>query len=223
MNDGAKAAIRGAVGGYYSNDRADVVAKLPLPLGRVLDVGCGAGGVGRSLRAAGASELVGVELHVPAAAKAREVFDQVHTGSVEEALAGDKLRGPFDTVVLYDVLEHLVDPAATLRALAPLVATGGRLHASVPNARHWSLMRDLVIRGTFGYTDWGHRDATHLRWFTRRDIEALLRSEGFQPVESSPAILGRNQVVDRLTFGRAQEFLALQWHVLALRSDPSSE
>ena len=84
------------------------------------------------------------------------------------------MQGPFDTFVLYDVLEHLVDPAAVLEALVPLAAPGARAHVSVPNARHWTLMRDLVLRGTFGYTDWGHRDRTHLRWFTRRDIEALL-------------------------------------------------
>src|SRR5919204_174681 len=30
--------------GYFENARADVVAKIPPPLGRVLDVGCGAGG-----------------------------------------------------------------------------------------------------------------------------------------------------------------------------------
>ena len=127
------------------------------------------------------------------------------------------MQGPFDTFVLYDVLEHLVDPAAVLAALVPLAAPGARAHVSVPNARHWTLMRDLVLRGTFGYTDWGHRDRTHLRWFTRRDIEALLAATGWPVVESSPALMGREATLDRLTRGAAREFLALQWHVLARR------
>jgi 2-polyprenyl-3-methyl-5-hydroxy-6-metoxy-1,4-benzoquinol methylase len=203
--------------GYFENERADVVAKLPRPLGRVLDVGCGAGGVGRSLRAAGAGRIVGIEIHAASAERAREILDDVYVGAVEQVLGEGLVQGPFDTFVLYDVLEHLVDPAAVLEALVPLAAPGARAHVSVPNARHWTLMRDLVLRGTFGYTDWGHRDRTHLRWFTRSDIEALLAGTGWPVVGSSPALMGREATLDHLTRGAAREFLALQWHVLAQR------
>ena len=51
---------------------------------------------------------------------------------------------------------------------------------SVPNASHISLLRDLILRGTFGYEPAGHRDATHIRWFTRRDIVALIGEAGWQ-------------------------------------------
>jgi 2-polyprenyl-3-methyl-5-hydroxy-6-metoxy-1,4-benzoquinol methylase len=203
--------------GYFENDRADVVAKLAPPLGRVLDVGCGAGAVGRSLLAAGATHVTGIELHEPSARRARAVLDEVHVGAVEDILDANALAGPFDTFVLYDVLEHLVDPAGVLRALVPFAAPAARAHVSVPNARHWTLQRDLVVRGTFGYTEWGHRDRTHLRWFTRRDIEALLAGTGWPVVDSSPALMGREATLDRLTRGALREFLALQWHVLARR------
>jgi 2-polyprenyl-3-methyl-5-hydroxy-6-metoxy-1,4-benzoquinol methylase len=203
--------------GYFENERADVVAKLPRPLGRVLDVGCGAGGVARSLRVAGAERIVGIEIHAPSAERARAVLDEVHVGTVEQMLAEGRIESTFDTFVLYDVLEHLVDPAAVLSALVHLAVPGARAHVSVPNARHWTLQRDLVVRGTFGYTDWGHRDRTHLRWFTRHDIEALLAATGWPVVESSPALMGREATLDRLTGGTAREFLALQWHVLARR------
>jgi 2-polyprenyl-3-methyl-5-hydroxy-6-metoxy-1,4-benzoquinol methylase len=206
-----------SVSGYFENERADVVAKLPPPLGRVLDVGCGAGGVARSLRAAGAERIVGIEVHTPSGERARAILDEVHVGAVEQVLAEGLVGGRFDTFVLYDVLEHLVDPAGVLEALVPLAAPGARAHVSVPNARHWTLMRDLVLRGTFGYADWGHRDRTHLRWFTRRDIEALLAGTGWPVVASSPALMGREATLDRLTRGAAREFLALQWHVLAQR------
>jgi 2-polyprenyl-3-methyl-5-hydroxy-6-metoxy-1,4-benzoquinol methylase len=203
--------------GYFENERADVVAKLPLPLGRVLDVGCGAGGVARSLRATGADQVVGIEIHEASAQRARAVLDEVHIGPVEQVLGEGRVHGPFDTFVLYDVLEHLVDPAAVLSALAPLAAPAASVHVSVPNARHWSLVRDLVVRGTFGYEEWGHRDRTHLRWFTRRDMEALLAATGWTVVDSSPAVFGREATLDRVTGGALREFLALQWHVLARR------
>ena len=91
-----------------------------------------------------------------------------------------------------------------------------RLHISIPNGRHFSLLIDLLFRGTFGYTEWGHRDSTHLRWYTRRDIVALVGKTGWD-VEWAVAdtFRGRNRYVDRLTLRRAREFLALQWHVLA--------
>ena len=86
-------------------------------------------------------------------------------GPVESEL--DSIDGPFDTILLYDVLEHLVDPWEVLRQLHGVAAPGARVHVSIPNARHWTLLRDLALRGTFGYTPAEHRDVTHLRWFTR--------------------------------------------------------
>jgi len=210
------AARRDKPTGYYGAARADVVAELPQPIGRVLDVGCGAGGVGRSLRAAGASHLTGVEVNPEAGELARAVFDDLSIGTVEDAIAAGELTGPFDTIVCYDVLEHLVDPDAVLAALLPLAAPGGRLHVSVPNARHFSLVRDLMLRGTFGYTEFGHRDATHLRWFTRRDIATAVERAGWHVEAWAPNTFGgHDRTVDRLTFGRTRELIALQWHVLA--------
>jgi O-antigen biosynthesis protein len=202
--------------GYYSLDRAELVAELPRPIGRALDVGCGEGGVGRSLRVAGASQVHGVEIMPAAAAVARETLDSVFAGSVEDAIAEGALAGPFDTICCYDVLEHLADPEPVLRSLRALAGPGARLHVSIPNARHFSLLLDLLFRGTFGYTEYGHRDATHLRWYTRRDIVALVGRAGWDVQWAvADTFHGRNRYVDRLTLRRAREFLALQWHVLA--------
>jgi 2-polyprenyl-3-methyl-5-hydroxy-6-metoxy-1,4-benzoquinol methylase len=202
--------------GYYGAGREDLVAMLPRPLGRALDVGCGAGNVARGLRAAGASEIWGVEVHPTFAAQAKDALDELVVATVEDALAEERLRGPFDTIVCYDVLEHLVDPAPVLRGLLELAAPGAHLHVSVPNARNFTLLRDLLLRGTFGYTDFGHRDYTHLRWFTRRDIAATVRDAGWQVLETVPnTFRGRDRPVDRVTRGHVREFIALQWTVLA--------
>ena len=202
--------------GYYGLERADVVAQLPRPIGRALDVGCGEGGVARSLRAAGASAVHGIEIVPDAAQVARGHMDDVFCGSVEDAIAQGALKGPFDTICCYDVLEHLVDPPRTLQQLRELAAPGGRLHISIPNARHFSLMRDLIFKGTFGYTDSGHRDNTHLRWYTRRDLIAIVTEAGWRLEWVRPAeFRGRDRNFDRATFGRTREFITLQWHLLA--------
>jgi 2-polyprenyl-3-methyl-5-hydroxy-6-metoxy-1,4-benzoquinol methylase len=207
------AATAPKAGGYYANERPDVVALLPRPLGRVLDVGCGEGGLAAGLRAAGATEIVGIEVVENVAARARSTLDRVHVGRVEDTL--DDLTGTFDTVLCLDVLEHLIDPGSVLSALCGRAAPGAALQVSVPNARHYSLVRDLVLRGTFGYTDWGHRDSTHLRWFTRRDIVALLEKTGWEVLRTSVPPLGRSAALARLTRGWSSEFLVAQVYVSA--------
>src|SRR4051794_29598251 len=101
--------------GYYTNTPPDIVAELPRPPGRVLDVGCGAGGTSVGLRAAGADELVGIELDGAAAELASAVLDRVVNAAVEQAL--DEDLGSFDTVLCLDLLEHLTDPLTVLRRL----------------------------------------------------------------------------------------------------------
>jgi 2-polyprenyl-3-methyl-5-hydroxy-6-metoxy-1,4-benzoquinol methylase len=199
--------------GYYANERPDVLAALPRPLGRVLDVGCGAGSMGPGLRAAGASEVVGIEIVPAAAARAAAVLDRVIVGPVESSL--DELDTVFDTILCLDVLEHLANPADVLSRLRRHARPGAHLQVSVPNARHYSLARDLVFRGTFGYSDWGHRDSTHLRWFTPRDIVDLVGSAGWLPTGTSWPPLNRSALLHRLSRGRSSEFLVAQVYVSA--------
>lgn len=199
--------------GYYANERADVIAALPRPLGRVLDVGCGQGGTATGLRTAGAREIVGIEILPEPAAVAAAVLDRVIVAPVEQALEQD--LGRFDTILCLDVLEHLVDSAAVLRRLREIAEPGASLFVSVPNARHISLVRDLVFRGTFGYGDWGHRDRTHLRWFTPRDLQATVAAAGWEVTSLGWPPLGRSRSLHRVSGGRSSEFLVAQVYVQA--------
>jgi len=199
--------------GYYEQGRPELVALLPPLLGRVLDVGCGTGGVGRAIRDR-AESLTGIEIDPAVAEEARPAYDRLVVGPAEERLG--EAGGPFDTILLYDVLEHIADPAALLRALRPRAAGGALLHVSVPNARHFSLARDLVLHGTFGYAEYGIRDNTHLRWFTRRDLVALVEETGWRVERTAhPPLTRTGRVAERLTRGRSAEFLVHQWSALA--------
>ena len=200
--------------GYYANTRDDIVDALPRPIGSVLDVGCGSGGVGAGLRLAGATRLTGIEVVTEEAELARAHYDDVVAAPVEQAL--EQLDGPFDTILCLDVLEHLVDPERVMSQLHAVAAPAARLQVSLPNARHVSLMKDLIIKGTFGYTDWGHRDRTHLRWFTRRDIVESMERTGWNVRRISHPELNLSRRLDRVTRGRSTEFLVGQWYVLGV-------
>jgi len=201
--------------GYYGLARSETLDHLPAPYGRVLDVGCGEGGAAQLLRDGGASWITGIELLPEPAEVARGVYDEVLVGDALEQVPD--ASGPFDTILCYDVLEHLYDPLSLLRALRDVAAPGGRLHVSIPNASHVSLLRDLILKGTFGYQPFGHRDATHIRWFTRRDIVALITEAGWRVETVAWSQLHRSRHLHTLTRGRSTEFLAGQWYVLGRR------
>jgi 2-polyprenyl-3-methyl-5-hydroxy-6-metoxy-1,4-benzoquinol methylase len=188
------------------------IALLSAPLGRVLDVGCARGANAAALRARGASHLAGIELDEAFAADARSGYDEVVTGSVPEDLAWPD--GSFDTVLAYDVLEHLVDPWAATTRLAALLKPGGQLHISLPNARSKKLWLPLVLRGTFAYEPEGIMDVTHLRFFTRRDAVAMAEASGLdvQSVAHPPAETWKRRIAYRLGLA---EFLTIQWFIHA--------
>ena len=142
-------------------------------------------------------------------------MDSVHTGAIEELLG--VLNGPYDTILCLDVLEHLVDPYSVLSALRGAARPGAYLQVSVPNARQKNLAWDLAVRGTFNYTATGHRDWTHLRWFTRRDLEQALAGAGWRTIISSGSDPGpRGRLLGRLLGSTAHDFFCTQLYITAV-------
>ena len=79
----------------------------------------------------------------------------------------------FDIVVIWHVLEHLTDPAATLKKVQQILKPGGSLVVAVPN--FGSLQSKL-----FG-KHWFHLDLPrHTYHFTRQSLLAVLDKSGFK-------------------------------------------
>ena len=166
-----------------SEAHARLLAAVP-PGARVLDAGCATGYLVAVLAERG-HDVVGFERDAEAAAIARARGLEVVTGDIEVAEDLATLPGPFDAVLLGDVLEHLRDPGAVLRAVKPLLATGGVVVASVPNAVHWTARRQ-VLRGRFPQEDHGLFDRTHLHFFTRATMRELAREAGYDVLAEEP-------------------------------------
>ncbi len=200
-------------GDYGSRHRSEALSFLAPPLGDVLDVGCAEGANADALRAAGTSRLTGIEVDERFAAVARSRYDEVVTASVEDVLPWPP--GSFDTVLSYDVLEHLRDPWSVLTRLRELLRPGGRVHVALPNARHTSVWLPLVLRGRFAYAPAGLLDVTHLRFFARRDAEDLVRGAGFEVtgVEHQRPDTGHGRVALRLAPRLWPELRAIHWYV----------
>jgi 2-polyprenyl-3-methyl-5-hydroxy-6-metoxy-1,4-benzoquinol methylase len=161
---------------YFADPRPDIQALVVAGGRRILDVGCGGGGLGEALKRTGAAYVAGIEPDPVAADRARERVDVlVHGGILDAALPFT--TGEFDYVIFADVLEHLVDPAAAIRRCLPYLAPEGRVIVSVPNMRFYVVLLRLLF-DRWWYTDAGIRDRTHVRIFTRRSLLAMIAGEG---------------------------------------------
>jgi 2-polyprenyl-3-methyl-5-hydroxy-6-metoxy-1,4-benzoquinol methylase len=140
---------------------------------RVLDVGTADGHPVVEALVARGCKVWGVEIDEEAAATAAPLCERMVVGNVETLDIAAEFAGcEFDVILCLDVLEHLVEPAATLKHLAPLLAPGGVIVASIPNVTH-AAIRLQLLEGEFTYTDTGLLDRTHLRFFDRAGIEQL--------------------------------------------------
>ena len=209
----------------YSTSRSQLLRWIDPSGRRVLDIGCGAGGLGASLLKAGAASVVGIE---PSAAQAELAlsagYETVVQSSLEEALGKAALgSATFDVVILADVLEHLVDPWTSLsRVCAIHLTTDGELLISVPNVAHCSVIWQLVRRRRWRYDEEGIFDRTHLRWFGLPDILDMIEQSGMcvTSIGGRLRLRFRRRVLSRTVKRRAYipSWLFYQYHVVAHRS-----
>ena len=143
----------------------------------ILEVGCSSGYVGATLAAKG-HRVTGVEPDPAAADAARSVLAEVHNDTADGFFDAHPERR-FDAVLFGDVLEHMADPASTLRRCVSHLAEQGFVAISLPCITHGSI-RAMLLDGKWDYADYGLLDRTHLRFFSREGMAALLADGGLQ-------------------------------------------
>jgi 2-polyprenyl-3-methyl-5-hydroxy-6-metoxy-1,4-benzoquinol methylase len=144
-----------------------------LPPSRVLDLGCADGRLSEHLRSMG-HYVVGVDVEKVEGVETR--VDEFFEADLAQSIPAEIGAG-FDLVVAADVIEHVPDPARLLAQVRAVLAPTGRVLVSVPNFAHW-YPRARVALGRFGYDRRGILDETHLRFFTRRTLDRLIRDVG---------------------------------------------
>jgi len=141
---------------------------------RLLDVGCGPG---YFVQAASDVDLEasGVEVSEYAVRFAREELGQdVRRG---EARAADLGSGPYELVTMWDVIEHLPDPAGALRDVAAVTAPGGLVALSTGD------VSSMVARVS-GARWHLYTFPEHLWFFTPASLRRLMERAGLEVVET---------------------------------------
>jgi 2-polyprenyl-3-methyl-5-hydroxy-6-metoxy-1,4-benzoquinol methylase len=170
----------------YFGDAKPALLGLFDPQGlRILDLGCGGGHNGTLLKQAGARWVGGVERDAGACAEACRRLDAVAHCDLTEFDPASFGPEPFDAILASDVLEHLVEPEAVLgRALAQL-RPGGLVVVSIPNVAHVYVFANLLLKRWPRKTS-GIFDNTHVRFFAKRDMVALLEGGGLRVLRVEP-------------------------------------
>jgi len=133
-----------------------------------LEIGCGTGKLAVRLASLG-WEGVALDSSAEAIARTRRTLEgfphvRTHFGGLEEVPGG-----PFNTVFIMDVLEHVTDDAGLLAALAGRTAPGGAIVLLVP-----------VNPG-----EWRHDDELygHCRRYGWDELEGRLAAAGFETID----------------------------------------
>lgn len=157
--------------------QCDECGRSPLTGKTALDVGCGAGLLTEPLARLGA-KVTGVDATPEVIAVARQ-----HATAVELKIdyqLGDvqELKGQFDLITCMEVIEHVADPAAFVRAVAKRLAPGGLLIMSTPNATRWSRLMMITVGEGLGQIPRGTHDFG--RFITPERLKVLLAEAGLK-------------------------------------------
>ena len=134
---------------------------------RYLDVGCSTGFVVEAARDRGWN-ATGIDLNPSAIEFGRSRGLDLRTVSLEGAGFG---AASFDAISLFDVLEHLIAPARTLRLCIDLLAPGGILFMYVPNYDSAS----RLLMGSAAHFIW---PTHHLNYYTPSTMRDLMSRNG---------------------------------------------
>ncbi|HYQ85755.1 MAG TPA: class I SAM-dependent methyltransferase [Bacteroidota bacterium] len=168
------------------------------PAGKFLEIGCAGGAFLNAARNAG-YEVRGVEFSDDAARFARDKFKL-------DVVTGDILNVPlppdaYDVAFMGDVLEHLPDPVASLKAIHRFMKDRGllvilcpmqtnTLYSRLGFAAYWALGRKATV----------HLPPYHLFEFRPGSIARLVRSCGFEVTRLGQSAIPPSQIAQRGTF-----------------------
>lgn len=207
---------------YFTNPRVDLIKLIPPGSNnRVLEVGAGGGDTLLEIKKQKlATVVVGIELMtMPNSNQTNSDIDKFIICDVERTEL-DFPDAYFDVILLGDVLEHLLDPWSFLQKIARFLKPGGLFISSIPNIRYHTAMVKVFLKGDFGYEERGLFDRTHFRFFCKKNMRSLFTSSAFRckaimPRDQLYEIKSKRKLFNKLTFGVFEEFLTLQYIIVA--------
>jgi 2-polyprenyl-3-methyl-5-hydroxy-6-metoxy-1,4-benzoquinol methylase len=170
------------------------------PGAHVLDIGCGAGHVGRELEKRNC-QITGVDIAIEEEGRSLQKFRKIDLNKDAIPFPPDS----FDFILILDVLEHLDLPSQF--NLLEKIRTGSKskkpvIIITVPNIA-FLFIRLQLLMGNFNYGKRGILDMTHRHLFTFKSIRRFLEQAGYKIEKTKgiplpyPLVTGNN-IVSRI-------------------------
>ncbi|MDJ1185078.1 class I SAM-dependent methyltransferase [Roseofilum casamattae] len=159
-----------------------VLSRVPKTARRVLDIGCGAGTIGKQIKQIIDCEVTGITNVDAEVTAASEWLDRVVLHDLNQPFPSHEL-GEFDCIICCHVLEHLYQPQELLHQIKLSLKNDGVLIVALPNVLFWK-QRLEFMKGHFEYADCGLMDRTHIRFFDWETARALVDGNGYKLLNS---------------------------------------
>lgn len=163
----------------------------------VLDVGCNNGLVGREIIKKSGSAVDGIDINEEALEEAKRSYRKVFRRDLYRSkLEIDAEK--YDYIIFCDVLEHLPRPDLVLQDAKKYLKEDGEVIICLPNIARFEIRLDLLF-GKFDYSP-GILSEDHLRFFTKKSAQKLIRECGYAVKKIVPTGLGhRTNILANLT------------------------
>ena len=150
----------------------------------LLDIGCGKGTLGIFIKNVDIT-LYGIDISLHAVTEAEKAYRKAKCVNLNtENIPYENHY--FDTAVMLDVIEHVIDPAKVVNEVFRVLKPGGYFILSTPNILFEGHLKYMVNSRRFPKTSCDNfpYDGGHFHFFTYRDIFDLLNKIGFtsQPI-----------------------------------------
>ena len=203
---------------YFENVRTELLDLIPnyLQGKTVLELGAGAGETLLYAKQNNyASKVIGYELcALKGSTQYSAEIDKFIIGDIEQT-DFDEPDNSVDVIICGDVLEHLREPAVVLHQMKRILKKDGVIISSLPNFRHYSVMAQIYLKGSFYYQEEGILDKTHLRFFCKKNMIELYEEAGYKLCAISANPFRKvKKVLNILTFKFFEEFLTHQYHII---------
>jgi 2-polyprenyl-3-methyl-5-hydroxy-6-metoxy-1,4-benzoquinol methylase len=164
---------------YYKNLRPEVYQIIPNQSKIILEIGCGEGEFSNNFNRKFITEYWGIDLDKKSVEVANTKLDKVFHGDFDD-IENKLPNGHFDLVICNDVIEHMKNAEEFMVKIKAKLNPCGFLVGSIPNIRHYSIIKNLLFNGDWRYEDFGIMDKTHLKFFTKKSMMRMFENSGYK-------------------------------------------
>lgn len=163
------------LGRPYVNDFLQFINFHTLSNGRILEIGAGTGFISKCL-----SELGWDVVSIEPGKGYKKYWEKYGIQVINDFFPSDKIKGDFDAIVFYTVLEHIKDTDSFLKQLSKILRPNGQIFLAVPDCSEEIKACDPSILL--------HE---HFHYFTKNSLYNTLIASGFEPIVE-PSNYGRS-------------------------------